>query len=82
VATKAYCVKCKKKQNMSNEKEVTMKNGRKAVKGSCPACGTGMYSILPGASVTKAKPAAKKAPAKAAKKATPKKATKKASKKK
>jgi len=23
-----------------------MKNGRKAVKGNCPDCGTGMYRIL------------------------------------
>ena len=43
----AYCVKCKKKREMSNAKEVTMKNGRKAMKGVCPVCGTGMYSILP-----------------------------------
>ncbi len=48
MATTAYCVKCKAKQEMADEKEVTMKNGRKAVKGKCPVCGTGMYSILPG----------------------------------
>ena len=27
-------------------KEVVMKNKRKALKGKCPACGTGMYRIL------------------------------------
>ncbi len=43
--TEAYCVKCKKKQEMKDEEEVTMKNGRKAVKGKCPVCGTGMYRI-------------------------------------
>ena len=42
----AYCVKCKKKREMSNAKEVTMKNGRKAMKGNCPVSGTGMYCIL------------------------------------
>ena len=42
----AYCVKCKQKREMSEAKEVTMKNGRKAMKGKCPKCGTGMYRIL------------------------------------
>ncbi len=41
-----YCVKCKKKQEMKDAKEVTMKNGRKAMKGKCPVCGTGMYRIM------------------------------------
>jgi hypothetical protein len=40
-----YCVKCKKKQEMDGAKEVTMKNGRKAMKGKCPSCGTGMFKI-------------------------------------
>jgi len=42
----AYCVKCKAKKEMKDAKEVTMKNKRKAMKGKCPACGTGMYRIL------------------------------------
>lgn len=42
----AYCVKCKEKRQMSEAKEVTMKNGRKATKGKCPKCGTGMYRIM------------------------------------
>ena len=46
MATTAYCVKCKAKREMKDEQEVTMKNGRKAVKGKCPTCGTGTYSIL------------------------------------
>jgi len=33
-----YCVKCKSKKEM--------KNGRKAMKGTCPTCGTGMFKIL------------------------------------
>lgn len=31
---------------MADAKEVTMKNGRKAMKGKCSKCGTGMYKIL------------------------------------
>ncbi|MEK7544516.1 MAG: DUF5679 domain-containing protein [Patescibacteria group bacterium] len=42
-----YCVKCKAKQEMADAKQVEMKNGRPAMKGKCPACGTGMYKILP-----------------------------------
>lgn len=41
-----YCVKCKAKKDMKDPKEVVMKNKRKAVKGKCPDCGTGMYRIL------------------------------------
>jgi hypothetical protein len=42
-----YCVKCKTKREIKDPQIVTMKNGRKAVKGICSVCGTGMYSILP-----------------------------------
>ncbi|KJJ83378.1 hypothetical protein OMAG_001093 [Candidatus Omnitrophus magneticus] len=42
----AYCVKCKTKKEMKSPQEVTMKNGRKAIKGSCNSCGTGLYRIL------------------------------------
>jgi uncharacterized protein DUF5679 len=43
----AYCVKCKAKRTMSNPAQVKMKNGRPALKGVCPVCGTGMFKILP-----------------------------------
>ncbi|MDD5693648.1 MAG: DUF5679 domain-containing protein [Patescibacteria group bacterium] len=43
--SEAYCVKCKAKRDMKDAQEVTMKNGRKADKGVCPVCGTGMYKI-------------------------------------
>ena len=42
----AYCVKCKAKREMQDGQETTMKNGRKAMKGKCPECGTGMFRIL------------------------------------
>ena len=41
-----YCVKCKAKKEMVDAKEVTMKNGRRALKGKCPDCGTSMFRIL------------------------------------
>ncbi len=46
MAVEAYCVKCKAKREMKEAKEVEMANGRKAMKGSCPVCGTGMFKIL------------------------------------
>ena len=42
----AYCVKCKAKKQMKEPQKVTMKNGRPAMKGKCPDCGTGLYRIL------------------------------------
>lgn len=45
-AVEAYCVKCKAKRNMKEANQVTMANGRKAMKGKCPECGTGMFKIL------------------------------------
>lgn len=43
-----YCVKCRVKEGreMTDVEIVTMKNGRKAAKGKCSVCGTGMYRIL------------------------------------
>jgi Zn finger protein HypA/HybF involved in hydrogenase expression len=50
MATEAYCVKCKKKQPMKDEKEIEIKGKggtkRKAVTGVCPVCGTKMFKIL------------------------------------
>ena len=45
-AVEAYCVKCKAKREMKDAKQVEMANGRKAMKGTCPKCGTGMFKIL------------------------------------
>jgi len=41
-----YCVKCKAKVEIKNAKEVTLKNGRKAMSGTCPKCGTKVFSFL------------------------------------
>jgi Zn finger protein HypA/HybF involved in hydrogenase expression len=54
-----YCVKCKAKKDIVDAVEEVMKNGRKAIKGKCPTCGTVMFKILGG----KATPAAPAAPA-------------------
>ncbi len=42
----AYCVKCKKKTDMKDPHEVTMKNGRQAMKGTCSVCGTSVQTFL------------------------------------
>lgn len=43
-----YCVKCKAKKEIADGVEEVMKNGRKAIKGKCPTCGTVMFKILGG----------------------------------
>jgi DNA-directed RNA polymerase subunit RPC12/RpoP len=43
---KGRCMKCKKEVTMKDPKEVIMKNGMKAAKGTCPACGTKVFRIL------------------------------------
>ncbi|MFH1294523.1 MAG: DUF5679 domain-containing protein [Candidatus Aenigmatarchaeota archaeon] len=41
----AYCVKCKKKVEIKGPQAVTLKNGKKATKGTCPKCGTKVFRI-------------------------------------
>ena len=41
----AYCVKCREKRAIKNPVETTLKNGRPAVKGTCPECNTGVFRI-------------------------------------
>jgi RNase P subunit RPR2 len=41
----AYCMKCKAKQEMADATPVKMKNGRDAITGKCPVCGTKMFKI-------------------------------------
>jgi hypothetical protein len=42
----AYCVKEKQMREMTDVEQVTMKNGRAALKGKCTVCGAGMFKIL------------------------------------
>jgi len=44
--TEARCMKCKGPVEMKDGKEITMKNGLKAMKGTCPKCGTKVFRIL------------------------------------
>ena len=48
MAEEAYCVKCKKKVNISGAKKVTFKNGRKAMRGNCPKCNTKVFRFVKG----------------------------------
>ena len=41
-----YCVKCREKREMKEAKEVDMKGGRRAMKGTCVKCETKMFKIL------------------------------------
>jgi len=45
MATEAYCVKCREKREMKDAKQVTMKNGRPALEGICPECGTKLFRL-------------------------------------
>jgi hypothetical protein len=35
-----YCLKCREKREMQDASEVTLKNGRAAIQGTCQVCGT------------------------------------------
>jgi RNase P subunit RPR2 len=41
----AYCVKCRKKVEIKNPRQVTLKNKRPATQGTCPICGTKVFRI-------------------------------------
>lgn len=43
---KGRCMKCRKEVEIKDGKEVTMKNGMKAMKGVCGTCGTKVFRIL------------------------------------
>ena len=42
---KGYCFKCRKPVEISNPRNVTLKNKRPATQGSCPKCGTKIFRI-------------------------------------
>jgi hypothetical protein len=44
--TEAYCVKERAKREMSSPQEVQLKNGRRALQGTCSSCGTKLFKIL------------------------------------
>ncbi len=56
MAAEAYCVKCRAKREIKDAQEVTMKNGRPAMKGVCPVCGTAIFRIGSGSSSSASTP--------------------------
>ena len=41
----AYCMKCRKKVEIQNAQQITMKNKKPATRGVCPSCGTKVFRI-------------------------------------
>ncbi len=41
----AYCMKCRKKVEVQNPQEITLKNNKTATQGTCPNCGTKVFRI-------------------------------------
>ncbi len=41
----AYCMKCRKKVEIKNPTQITLKNDRPAVQGVCPVCGTKVLRV-------------------------------------
>ena len=41
----AYCMKCRKKVEIKNARQLVLKNGRPAVQGTCPTCDTKVFRI-------------------------------------
>jgi hypothetical protein len=39
-------MKCRAKREISNAKETTFKNGRPAMEGTCPVCGTKVVKLV------------------------------------
>jgi hypothetical protein len=51
---KGYCLKCREKQEMNDAKEVTLKNDRPAMQGTCSVCGT-KITVIGGKKAAEAK---------------------------
>ena len=45
IMPQAYCVKCRQKREIKDPQQITMKNNRPAVKGTCPVCGTKLVRL-------------------------------------
>ena len=43
---RAYCIKCQAKREMKNPVMITLKNGRRAVQGTCSKCGSKMSQMM------------------------------------
>ena len=40
-----YCLKCRETREIQDPEQITMKNGRPAIRGTCSVCNAGMYRI-------------------------------------
>ncbi len=41
----AYCMKCRKKVGIKNPRQITLKNNRPAVQGTCFLCGIKVFRV-------------------------------------
>lgn len=41
----AYCMKCRRKVEIRNPRQIILKNRRPAMQGVCPSCGTKVFRI-------------------------------------
>ncbi len=41
----AYCLKCRSQRQIQDVKQVILKNGRSAQRGTCPACGKTVFKM-------------------------------------
>jgi hypothetical protein len=48
LTTEGYCMKCKVRRDMRDEKRVRMKDGRSGISGMCTACGGKMFKMVGG----------------------------------
>ena len=48
LTTEAYCMKCKVKRDMKDEKRVRTKDGRSGISGICTVCGGKMFKMVVG----------------------------------
>jgi hypothetical protein len=46
ITSEAYCMKCKQKRTMQNVNKIVTKNGRNALEGICPVCGTRLFRFV------------------------------------
>jgi len=46
ITMEAYCAKCKMKRKILNAVEVTSKDGRRAVRGTCEVCGSNLHRFV------------------------------------
>ncbi len=42
----AYCLKCRSMRDLDTPNPVTLKNGKTAMQGPCPVCGTKMSKLV------------------------------------